>query len=156
MTVMQNPGAVIVLCFGARPLKGPDPVNQHLATIGDEIADRFNIPALMQKENAARSHAQLCFALPGVIDRADTREALVAAKNYCNDHSIENIALVVGWTHRFRAVRCARTLGLRVVMVRAIDGMYDKDSTQWWTHSLWQNIPRETGACLYYALRGWI
>lgn len=150
----RYPGAVIGLCFGTRPLDGPDPVNEELADLCWEVAGIYRIPVLAQEEIGSRM-PECDMRLPSGR-KCDTRGALDHASAWCLRRGIRDVALVAGSFHLWRATQTARKLRLRVVLVRTTSNTWDPESQQWWTRSPWLNIPREFVACMYYKIRGWI
>ena len=151
---MPNPAqAVIGLSFGRRSLDGPDPVNERLVRIVDTIAAKCEIPVMLQPELFERSSTREKF----VISRGDTFRAFQYAQGaYCVLRGIKTIVIVAGSLHAPRCRKVAEGFDFEVVGEFGTSDIFDPLSEQWWTRSLWRNMPRELGACMWYKAHGWI
>lgn len=144
---------IIAQSFGLRT-KGPGESNQALAVIVRELAQRYELPSLLQWEIAdacestvmpeltVREHRQ-----PG--EYLDTWEVLDQCREYCETFGWKRIVIVAHPAHAWRVMQQAKRLGFKVIVADTSQVPYDAGSTQRWTRSAWWWWPRELLGRLY-------
>lgn len=153
---MALPQVIVPLRFGTRPLNGPDPVNQQLAQLADQVASHFDAYALMERETARFSTWRKMVPLGEPETGVDTHGVLEIAKKWCAAHGVRDIGLVCGYLHSFRCRLTAEKLGFNVVRVDTVYDCWDPASEHPQSRSKLLFLAYEPLACTYYWLKGWM
>ncbi len=91
-----------------------------------------------------------------VIAHTSLRNALLEVKERIDREKIERVFLVVHAMEVGRAEKCARKIGLPLLVANMRNAVFAPKSKEWWKRSAFAFFLREKFLTAYYTWKGWI